>query len=193
MFDPFNIFNRKEHKTHKGQVIQKKPVNHMGPVSQDDYGIIKEYAEALGYRLIKKYIDPFPKILYAVSDQLYQQVMLPPYIANYTFYDIATILKTNDDFNRPTTLTDTIKQLSIQIDINYAFIANHQDQIIVTANFIFPKFSCQFILSPMEQITWYNSGLPGVGAFANNADYQIFPWSDPLDIPSNLGLNEQIT
>ena len=46
MFDPFNIFNRKEHKTHKGQVIQKKPVNHMGPVSQDDYGIIKEYAEA---------------------------------------------------------------------------------------------------------------------------------------------------
>ena len=93
MFDPYRVYERKQKKTHKGQIIQKKPVALFGSVSRDDFGTISSYADALGYSLIKKYINPFLHESLTFSDAFYGRFNLPAGVNDITQKDISHNIK----------------------------------------------------------------------------------------------------
>ena len=82
MFDPYGIYTRHQKKTHNGQIIRKKPIALRGAVSTKDYKTIKDYAEALGYQLLPKALDPFPEEKLNFSDSVYENYYIPNFLAN---------------------------------------------------------------------------------------------------------------
>lgn len=61
MFDPFQIYRREKKDTHKGQIIRKKPVDQLGPISAGQLPLIEQYAKALGYKLYPITFQPPPQ------------------------------------------------------------------------------------------------------------------------------------